>query len=177
MRSSFDHQKHSTPGRLLAAAGLCALTISACGQATPTSAPGTSAVTPTPTTASAPAAVGSSKTAPSAAAAQVAGSYITLADYKSNPQKYDSQRVVFFFHAPWCPSCRGTEQDVVAHAGSFPEKLTLVKVDYDSETDLKQKYGITTQHSFVWINPPGGAAKKWSGSPTVADIAAQATAS
>jgi thioredoxin 1 len=103
-----------------------------------------------------------------------AGVYLDYAAYRADPAKYAGTKVVLFFHAPWCPSCRATEQDVLARRDSLPSGLTLVKTDYDSQQDLKKKYGVTTQHTFVLIDPAGKQLKKWSGSLTVADIVAEA---
>ena len=57
--------------------------------------------------------------------------------------------VVLFFHAPWCPSCRGLESDVNKNISTIPDGVHLLKVDYDSETDLKKKYGVVRQHTLV----------------------------
>lgn len=82
----------------------------------------------------------------------------------------DSGDVVLFFHASWCPSCRGLNADIEEHLGSIPEGVTILKVDYDSETELKKKYGVTTQHTLVQVASDGSLLKKWSGSPTLARV-------
>lgn len=105
-----------------------------------------------------------------AAVAEGPGTYITLAEYAGNEAMYDD--VVLFFHADWCPTCQGTEKDLTENAAAIPAGLTIVKVDYDSETDLRQKYGVTTQHTFVHVDESGTELAKWSGSMTGADIAA-----
>jgi thiol-disulfide isomerase/thioredoxin len=68
--------------------------------------------------------------------------------------------VVLFFHASWCPKCRDTDSS--AKSG-MPSGLTLVKVDYDSATKLRQQYGVTLQHSFVQIDENANSLKKWVG--------------
>lgn len=103
-----------------------------------------------------------------------AGVYLDYAAYQGEPAKYAGTKVVLFFHAPWCPSCRATEEDVLARRDSLPSGLTLVKTDYDSQKDLKKKYGVTTQHTFVLVDPAGEQLKKWNGSLTVDDIVAKA---
>ncbi|MGL5828035.1 MAG: thioredoxin family protein, partial [Angustibacter sp.] len=95
-------------------------------------------------------------------------------DYAANPAQYAETNVVYFFHAPWCPTCKATEEDAQAKKANLPAGLTLVKVDYDSATDLKRKYGITAQHTFVKVDKTGGELKKWAGTISVADIAAKA---
>ncbi len=52
----------------------------------------------------------------------------------------------------------------------IPENVNLLKVDYDSSSDLKQKYGVTMQHTFVLVDANGEMIKKWSGSNDVKDL-------
>jgi thiol-disulfide isomerase/thioredoxin len=103
-------------------------------------------------------------------AAQGPGTYITLAEYAGNEAMYED--VVLFFHADWCPTCQATEKDLTENAAAIPTGLTVVKVDYDTENDLRQRYGITNQHTFVQVDATGAEIKKFAGSITGADIAA-----
>jgi thioredoxin 1 len=84
--------------------------------------------------------------------------------------------VVLFFHAPWCPSCRAANADIGANMSAIPPGFHILKVDYDSSLELKKQYGITYQHTFVRVNDRGEMLGKWSGSLTLADIVARATA-
>lgn len=79
-----------------------------------------------------------------------------------------SENTVVFFHANWCPSCRAADTGI--SAGNIPENLTILKADYDSETELKKKYGVTSQHTFVLLNSQGEMMKKWVGGTKVEDI-------
>jgi len=81
--------------------------------------------------------------------------------------------VVLFFHASWCPSCRGLNSDIEKNISSIPEGLSILKVDYDKETELKKKYGITYQHTLVQVDKDGNLIKKWSGSPKLDSIISQ----
>jgi len=85
------------------------------------------------------------------------------------------KRVVYFFAASWCPTCRETYRDLKASAMSVPADLVIVVVDYDKEGALKTKYGISYQHTFVSIGGMGEPKKVWSGSTTVSDIVAKAS--
>lgn len=80
-------------------------------------------------------------------------------------------KVVLNFSAPWCPVCR--EADKNFKASATPDGLTLLKVDYDSSTDLKKKYGVTYQHTFVQVDKDGKLLKKWSGSTTYDELQKQ----
>jgi hypothetical protein len=68
---------------------------------------------------------------------------------------------ILFFHAPWCPECRGFEEAI--KAGKVPEGAQILKVDYDSATDLRKKYEVTIQTSFVRVDTAGERIKLWSG--------------
>ena len=72
--------------------------------------------------------------------------------------------VVLFFRAGWCPICRGIDADIKAHLKDIPENVTILDVDYDNSTDLKVRYGVTYQHTFVQVDAQGTLIKKWSGS-------------
>jgi thiol-disulfide isomerase/thioredoxin len=73
------------------------------------------------------------------------------------------RKVVLFFYAPWCPYCRAADSDFKTRLGTdaFPKNTTLIKTDYDSQTELKKKYGVTHQHTFVQIDASGNQITKW----------------
>lgn len=100
------------------------------------------------------------------------GTYETYA-----PQKIAmasaSHHVVLFFRAGWCPTCRAVDADIKAHLKDIPGNLTILDVNYDASTDLKKKYGVTMQHTFVEVDAQGTLIKKWTGSPTLAAIVGQ----
>jgi hypothetical protein len=35
---------------------------------------------------------------------------------------------------------------------TIPDNINLLKVDYDTYTDLKEKYSITMQHTYVEVD-------------------------
>jgi thiol-disulfide isomerase/thioredoxin len=70
---------------------------------------------------------------------------------------------VLFFHAGWCPTCRSADTDITKNGNVLPAELTIIKVDYDRERDLKRKYNVTTQHTFVQVDASGNEIKKWIG--------------
>lgn len=90
------------------------------------------------------------------------GSYVSLADYNANKSKYADSTKVYFFHAPWCPICKGIDEAISADQSKIPDDVTLIKTDYDSNTDLRQKYGVTYQYTFVQVDGSGNEVKQWS---------------
>ena len=81
--------------------------------------------------------------------------------------------VVLFFHASWCPSCRGLNSSIESNLKSIPEGVTILKTDYDKETELKKKYGVTYQHTLVQVDKDGNMIKKWSGGGSLDNLLSQ----
>lgn len=78
--------------------------------------------------------------------------------------------VVLFFRAGWCPTCIALDKDIKANLGNIPASLTILDVNYDTSASLKQKYGVTYQHTFVQVDKDENMIKKWSGSPTLSAL-------
>jgi thiol-disulfide isomerase/thioredoxin len=81
--------------------------------------------------------------------------------------------VVLFFHASWCPSCRGLNSSIENNLKSIPEGVTILKTDYDKETELKKKYGVTYQHTLVQVDKDGNMINKWSGGGNLDNLLSQ----
>lgn len=101
----------------------------------------------------------------------VPGGYVSYSDYSSDKAQYGDADVVLFFNASWCSTC--VEADKQLSTAQFPDDLVVVSVDYDSNQDLRQKYGVTTQHTFVQVNPDGSEVTKFTGSTNVDEITGQ----
>jgi len=79
--------------------------------------------------------------------------------------------VVLFFRASWCPTCRALDADIKGTV--IPAGVTILDVNYDTETALKQKYGVTSQHTLVQVDAEGNLIQKWQGSPTLSSVVAK----
>ncbi len=112
-----------------------------------------------------------SKDASAGEAEMAPGAYVKWADYEADPAAYADGKVVLFFHASWCPTCQASEESL--NTEGVPDGLTVVKVDFDTATDLRKKYDVTVQHTYVQIDGDGMGLKKWSGTVSGADIAAE----
>jgi len=84
-----------------------------------------------------------------------------------------THNVVLFFRASWCPTCRTVDADIKANLSEIPGSLAILDVNYDNSTALKQKYGVTYQHTFVQVDKDGNLIKKWSGSPTLSALVSE----
>jgi thiol-disulfide isomerase/thioredoxin len=161
-----------------AGAAVLLLALTACGSQSATTSAGSSTGSPASAgtaTSSAPAASPSTSASASTSASSPApaarGSYIDYSAYAANPQMYAAGKVVLFFHAGWCPKCKETDDNLTADPSSLPAGLTVVKADFDTETDLRQKYGVGVQHTFVQVDRDGNELRTWTGTYTGEDIA------
>jgi thioredoxin 1 len=75
----------------------------------------------------------------------------------------EREPTILYFHAEWCPTCRAT---MVSFRGRWPEiqpGITLVIADYDTEEELKAKYGVTYQNTYVQVGRDGEKVQIWNG--------------
>jgi thiol-disulfide isomerase/thioredoxin len=106
---------------------------------------------------------------------EAAGDYIPYESFVTSGDKYSDSKVVLFFNAVWCSTCQQARENIEASLGEIPENLAIVVVDFDSSIDLRKKYGVTVQHTFIEIDSAGEPLGKWSGSVTVDQIVEQLT--
>jgi thiol:disulfide interchange protein len=70
----------------------------------------------------------------------------------------DTKRVVFF-HAPWCSTCNAFEKEILEQG--VPDGITILKADYDNDTDLRQQYNVRLQSTFVLLDTEGNVEQTW----------------
>lgn len=80
--------------------------------------------------------------------------------------------ILLYFHADWCPICRPLDAEFKANT-SMLGNLHVFKVNYDTAIELKQKYGVTLQHTFVQIDAKGTMIAKWSDALSLVDVQAR----
>lgn len=85
-----------------------------------------------------------------AKSASETGSYL---EYSSELVSSTPGEKLLFFHAPWCSQCQQLEADI--ESSELPKGVTVFKVDYDSNQDLRQKYGVTIQTTVVKVDEKG----------------------
>ena len=168
MTSPLDTQRKKIgAARSMCFAILLTLTASAC-----TSSSNSSDATGSDEQVSEPAAESDAASSTASEAASTGGgAYITLAEYQASKDSYAASKVVLFFNATWCSTCKKARNNLEADLTAIPADLAIVLVDFDSETELKRQYGITVQHTFVQIDATGNELAKWSGSVTAQEIA------
>lgn len=88
--------------------------------------------------------------------------YVTLADYSKDTEAYKDSKKVYFFHASWCSICQGIDKEITTDPSLIPTGTTFIKTDFDTNTELRQKYGVTTQYTFVQVDNSGNEINQWS---------------
>jgi thiol-disulfide isomerase/thioredoxin len=102
-----------------------------------------------------------------------AGDFIPYESFVTSGDKYSDSKVVLFFNAVWCSTCKQARENIEASLGEIPQDLAIVVVDFDDSIELRKKYGVTVQHTFIEIDSSGEPLGKWSGSVTVDQIVEQ----
>ena len=69
---------------------------------------------------------------------------------------------VLFFAADWCPYCQADLRDINANGDRLGD-VAIVVADYDKTAELKAKYRITVQDTFVQIDANGKQKAVWAG--------------
>lgn len=72
-------------------------------------------------------------------------------------------KVVLYFAADWCPTCRALDTELKDKVSEIPDDLIIVRADYGTENELSKKYEVTYQHTFVWLDKDEEQIKKWQG--------------
>lgn len=92
-----------------------------------------------------------------------AGHYLDYTPEVLEQSLAETKYNLLFFYASWCPTCHALENEVLRDFHKLPEDLTIIKADFDSEKELKKKYGVVAQHTLVQLNSQGEELNKWIG--------------
>lgn len=84
---------------------------------------------------------------------------------ESIPQEGDT---VLFFHADWCPTCVQAERNFAKTW--IPAWLTILEVNYDEASDLKEQYNVLTQTSYIYVDAQWWLIKRWIGGVHIDDV-------
>jgi methionine-S-sulfoxide reductase len=78
------------------------------------------------------------------------------------------KKILLFFHADWCSTCKSFEKQI--SETTLPTDVIILKIDFDTATDLKKQYSILSQSTWVQIGVDGKAYKRWLGKSNLEDI-------
>lgn len=77
-----------------------------------------------------------------------------------------------FFHAKWCSTCRALDGEINSRLSELPGDTVVFKADFDSDTTLRQKYGVQLQHTVVFVDDSGNETSRLTGANFEALMAA-----
>lgn len=80
--------------------------------------------------------------------------------YADSADLIGEEPVTLFFHADWCGTCVALEKDINENINDLSNKVRIIKVDFDKETELKKKYGVLMQSMFVVLDKNGNVVEK-----------------
>lgn len=76
---------------------------------------------------------------------------------------------ILFFTAQWCPSCQQLEEVVESKKSFIPPHVSIMKVDFEDQ-NMKEKYEVVKQHTFILLDKEKNEIKRWTNSDTLEDI-------
>lgn len=86
---------------------------------------------------------------------------VKLASYDTySPEAFDAavawgNRVVLNFRASRCPNCKRVAEETIERVAELPSDVVILEADYDTYTDLKEKYGVVKQTTFSYFDAKG----------------------
>lgn len=75
---------------------------------------------------------------------------------------------VLFFHASWCAVCNAFEKEI--EEIGIPEGITIIKANYDDERELKKRYKVSVQSTFLLLDDNEEEVRRWPFGQGLSDI-------
>ncbi len=88
-------------------------------------------------------------------ASSPASAYLPYSEAALNNALDQGKRVVINFRASWCPNCTAASNNIIDNLDLLPSDVIILEADYDTETALKAKYGVSRQTTFVHLDATG----------------------
>lgn len=89
--------------------------------------------------------------------------YLNYSDSRLVDSQKKGTSVLFFAATKWCQTCILLEKEILERSAEIPKDTTILKVDYDNDKVMNQKYGVTSQHTLVVLDKNGKELKRWIG--------------
>lgn len=84
---------------------------------------------------------------------------------------FTERPIVLYFWASWCPICRAEEPKIQALIERSELAVTGFRVNFDTETALKEKYRVPYQHTTIILNLRGEESARFTGPVSDVDLA------
>lgn len=89
--------------------------------------------------------------------------YVDYSDPVLLTAQQKGRPILFFAATTWCQTCSALEAEILERSAELPVPVTILKVDYDNDSAMKQQFGVTTQHTLIVLNEQGEEVKRWIG--------------
>jgi len=90
-------------------------------------------------------------------------SYLDYSDAVLINAQKKGRSILFFAATRWCQTCSLLEKEIIERNSEIPPNVTILKVDYDNDKTMNQRYGVTSQHTLVVLDENGKEVKRWLG--------------
>lgn len=89
--------------------------------------------------------------------------YIDYSEQNLELAKRNGRPVLFFAATLWCQTCQALEKEIKEEGNLLPSDVTILKVDYDRDSEMKRKWRATSQHTLIVLDNNGNEKKRWIG--------------
>jgi len=89
--------------------------------------------------------------------------YLDYSDGALANTQRKGKSVLFFAATTWCQTCSALEEEIIERQAEIQKNINILKVDYDNDRVMNQKYGVTSQHTLVVLDENGKELKRWLG--------------
>jgi len=90
-------------------------------------------------------------------------SYIPYSEPAQENALTKGNTILFFAATNWCQTCSELDKEIIERNKEIPQDITIMKVDYDNDTEMKKTYEVTTQHTLIVLDQNGQEEKRWIG--------------
>src|SRR3989344_5625391 len=89
--------------------------------------------------------------------------YLDYSDSTLTNAQKKGRSVLFFAATIWCQTCSALEEEIIERQAEIPFNVTILKVDYDNDKVMNQRWSVTSQHTLVVLDENGQEVKRWLG--------------
>lgn len=89
--------------------------------------------------------------------------YIDYSSANLSAAQEKGHAVLFFAATIWCETCSALDQEISERIRDIPSDLTILKVDFDRNTELKNRYSVAYQHTLILLDQEGKILHRWIG--------------
>jgi len=94
---------------------------------------------------------------------EIAPRYYKYSEAALARARSEDKKVILYFWAPWCSSCASLDIEIEKNPSLIPDHVAVLQIPYDTATELKHRYNIVVQHTFVAIDDQGNPTEMWVG--------------